>query len=118
MIKYDISKDEIVLHLEDSKYIMGYTIVGGYDENNGDVKISRSILPDGFFTEFVSTKYVYYKNTNEVIYNKNFKDNAKSIEDADYQPPKESVPKEDYKKLESEVEELKRMLQELLSKKG
>ncbi len=118
MIKYDIGKDEIVLHLKDNKYIMGYTIVGGYEENNGDVKVSRSILPDGFFVDFVSNKYAYYKNTNEVIYNKSFEDNSKSVEGIEYQPPEEFVPKEDYKKLESEVEELKRMLQELLSKKG
>ncbi|WAX23313.1 hypothetical protein VL10_ORF122 [Staphylococcus phage vB_SauM_VL10] len=116
--KFDIQSDELVLLMENGKYIVGYTIHGGYNEEQGDVKIKRDILPDGFFSDFAPDKYLYYKKTNEVIVNKNYEPPSKSIEDEDYQPPKEYVPKEDYDKLESKVDKLERMLQQLLAQKG
>lgn len=130
VIKYDIAPDELVLFLEDKKYITGYVKIGGYDtENPNHVKINREILPAYFFDDFMSTKYLYYSYPEEVIPNKNFVP-PKSSEDDDYgdyveamsqnRPyvPKETVPKEDYDELKERMDRLEAMMKQLLSQKG
>ncbi|WBF81270.1 hypothetical protein FMLHJGGC_00219 [Staphylococcus phage BSwM-KMM1] len=41
VVKYDIGEDELVLHLRYGKYITGFTVYGGYSEENGQVKVKR-----------------------------------------------------------------------------
>ncbi|BCK59800.1 hypothetical protein [Staphylococcus phage vB_SauH_DELF3] len=97
---------------------MIYTIEDGQEENNADVKLKRPISPRGVFPNFVCSKYAYGPNTGEVIYKQSFEDNQPRLEDIEYIPLGEFVAKGDEKKLDREVEELKRMLQELLCQRG
>lgn len=123
VVRYDINSDEIVLHLRDGKYITGYTTLGGYDANLGQVKIKRKILPAYFFDNFSSERYLYYAKPEEVIENKNYIPTRDY--DEDETPPQATVPKEQYDSLKEELELMKqqqdammKMLQQLLSQKG
>lgn len=123
-VKYDIGRDEIVLHLREGKYITGFTTVGGYDEELGQVKVNREILPAYFFDNFAYERYLYYSKPEEVIENKNYI--PPQINDEDEQESQQiTVPKEQYDSLKEELELMKqqqeammKMLQKLLGQKG
>lgn len=127
-IKYDINHDELVLLLQDSKYIVGYVKQGGYDTENPDhVKVDRDILPPYFFDDFIATKYLFYSNPNEVIENKNFippkldEDEEGYVEETNQNKSyksEETVPKEEYDALKDRMDRLEEMLQQLLAQKG
>uniref|UniRef100_A0AAU6MX88 Tail fiber protein n=1 Tax=Staphylococcus phage 184DA TaxID=3110532 RepID=A0AAU6MX88_9CAUD len=124
VVKYDIGRDEIVLHLREGKYITGFTTVGGYDEELGQVKVNREILPAYFFDNFAYERYLYYSKPEEVIENKNYI--PPQINDEDEQESQQiTVPKEQYDSLKEELELMKqqqeammKMLQKLLGQKG
>lgn len=120
---YDIANDEIALLIKDGKYITGYTTVGGYDPEFGQVKIKREILPAYFFEEFVPNKYLYYSKPEEVIENKNYV--PPQTKNSDEESQQNTVPKEQYDSLKEELELMKKqqeammeMLQQLLGQKG
>lgn len=123
-VKYDIGRDEIVLHLREGKYITGFTTVGGYDEELRQVKVNREILPAYFFDNFAYERYLYYSKPEEVIENKNYI--PPQINDEDEQESQQiTVPKEQYDSLKEELELMKqqqeammKMLQKLLGQKG
>lgn len=123
-VKYDIGSNEIVLHLREGKYITGFTTVGGYDEELGQVKVNREILPAYFFDNFSYERYLYYSKPEEVIENKNYI--PPQINDEDEQESQQiTVPKEQYDSLKEELELMRKqqeammeMLQQLLSQKG
>lgn len=122
-VRYDIGSNEIVLHLREGKYITGFTTVGGYDKELGQVKVNREILPAYFFDNFAYERYLYYNKPEEVIENKNYvPPQSNSVEDEVQQ---NTVPKEQYDSLKEELELMKQqqeammeMLQQLLGQKG
>lgn len=122
-VRHDISSNDIVLHLREGKYITGFTTVGGYDEELGQVKVNREILPAYFFDNFAYERYLYYNKPEEVIENKNYvPPQSNSVEDEVQQ---NTVPKEQYDSLKEELELMKqkqeammKMLQQLLGQKG
>lgn len=123
VVKYDIGRDEIVLHLREGKYITGFTVVGGYDKELGQVKVNREILPAYFFENFSSERYLYYKKPEEVIENKNYV--PPQINNSDEESQQNTVPKEQYDSLKEELELMRqqqeammKMLQQLLGQKG
>lgn len=118
--KFDIGRDELVLHLREGKYITGYTTAGAYDEDLGQVKINREILPAYFFDNFAPEKYLYYKKPEEVIENKNYTPpNYNSVENGtDSTIAEETVSKEEYDKLKEEMDEIKKLLEQLINQKG
>lgn len=123
VIKYDIGSNEIVLHLREGKYITGFTTVGGYDKEIGQVKVNREILPAYFFDNFAYERYLYYNRPEEVIENKDYvppQNNSFEVESQ-----QNTVPKEQYDNLKEELELMKKqqeammkMLQQLLGQKG
>lgn len=122
-VRYDIRSNEIVLHLREGKYITGFTTVGGYDKELGQVKVNREILPAYFFDNFAYERYLYYNKPEEVIENKNYvPPQSNSVEEEAQQ---NTVPKEQYDSLREELEHMKKqqedmmeMLQKLLGQKG
>ena len=121
--KFDIGRDELVLHLREGKYITGYTTAGAYDEDLGQVKINREILPAYFFDNFAPEKYLYYKKPEEVIENKNYV--PPQINNGDEESQQDTIPKEQYDSLKAELEIMRqqqeammKMLQQLLGQKG
>lgn len=121
--KFDIDRDELVLHLREGKYITGYTTVGAYDEDLGQVKINREILPAYFFDNFAYERYLYYSKPEEVIENKNYV--PPQINNGDEESQQNTVPKEQYDSLKAELELMRqqqeammKMLQQLLGQKG
>ncbi|ARM69397.1 hypothetical protein [Staphylococcus phage Stab22] len=119
---FDIGRDEIVLHLRDGKYITGFTTAGAYDDDFGQIKINREILPAYFFDNFAYERYLYYSKPEEVIENKNYvPPQNNSVEEAQ----QNTVPKEQYDSLKEELELMKKqqedmmkMIQQLLGQKG
>ena len=119
VVRHDIGKDEVALHLRDGKYITGYTTVGGYDNDSGQVKVKREILPPYFFDEFSSDKYLYYEKPEEVIVNKDFVSPVYSDEgEVIPEVKEETVSKEEYDKLKAEMDEIRRLLEQLMKQKG
>ena len=121
--QFDIDRDEIVLHLRDGKYITGFTTAGAYDEDFGQVKVNREILPAYFFENFALDRYLYYKKPEEVIENKNYV--PPQINNSDEESQQNTVPKEQYDSLKEELELMRqqqeammKMLQQLLGQKG
>lgn len=122
-VKYDIGSNEIVLHLREGKYITGFTTVGGYDKELGQVKVNREILPAYFFDNFAYERYLYYSKPEEVIENKNYVPPQNNEYEEESQQI--TVPKEQYDSLKEELERMKQqqetmmeMLQKLLGQKG
>lgn len=122
-VRHDISSNDIVLHLREGKYITGFTTVGGYDEELGQVKVNREILPAYFFDNFAYERYLYYSKPEEVIENKNYE--PPKINDDEGESQQNTVPKEQYDSLKEELELMKqkqeammKMLQQLLGQKG
>lgn len=119
---FDIGRDEIVLHLRDGKYITGFTTAGAYDDDFGQIKINREILPAYFFDNFAYERYLYYSKPEEVIENKNYvPPQNNSVEEAQ----QNTVPKEQYDSLKEELElmrkqqeDMMKMIQQLLGQKG
>lgn len=121
VVKYDIGSNEIVLHLREGKYITGFTTVGGYDKDLGQVKVNREILPAYFFDNFSSERYLYYAKPEEVIEDKDYisSDNTEGNEESGTIPPKEDmVSREEYDKLKAEMDEMRKMLEQLMKQKG
>lgn len=120
VVKYDIGSDEIVLHLRDKKYITGYTIYGGYDEDLGQIKVSREILPPYFFDNFSLDRYLYYDKPQEVIENKDYVPNYDEMESGTFTEveKEETVSREDYDKLKAEMDGIKKLLEQLMKQKG
>lgn len=121
VVKYDIGSNEIALHLREGKYITGYTTVGGYDKDLGQVKVNREILPAYFFDNFSSERYLYYAKPEEVIEDKDYisSDNTEGNEEAGTTPPEEGmVSREEYDKLKAEMDEMRKMLEQLMKQKG
>ncbi len=121
VVKYDIGSNEIVLHLREGKYITGFTTVGGYDKDLGQIKVNREILPAYFFDNFSSEKYLYYAKPEEVIEDKDYisSDNTEGNEETGTTPPKEAmVSREEYDKLKAEMDEMRKMLEQLMKQKG
>lgn len=122
-VRYDIGSNEIVLHLREGKYITGFTTVGGYDKELGQVKVNREILPAYFFDNFAYERYLYYNKPEEVIENKNYVPPQSNSVEGEVQ--QNTVPKEQYDSLKEELELMKQqqeammeMLQQLLGQKG
>lgn len=122
-VRHDISSNDIVLHLREGKYITGFTTVGGYDEELGQIKVNREILPAYFFDNFSYERYLYYSKPEEVIENKNYE--PPKINNGEGEPQQNTVPKEQYDSLKEELELMKqkqeammKMLQQLLGQKG
>ncbi len=121
VVKYDIGSNEIALHLREGKYITGFTTVGGYDEDLGQVKVNREILPAYFFDNFSSERYLYYAKPEEVIEDKDYisSDNTEGNEETGTTPPEEDkVSREEYDKLKAEMDEMRKMLEQLMKQKG
>lgn len=121
VVKYDISSNEIALHLREGKYITGFTTVGGYDKDLGQVKVNREILPAYFFDNFSSERYLYYAKPEEVIEDKDYisSDNTEGNEETGTTPPQEGmVSREEYDKLKAEMDEMRKMLEQLMKQKG
>lgn len=121
VVKYDIGSNEIALHLREGKYITGFTTVGGYDKDLGQVKVNREILPAYFFDNFSSERYLYYAKPEEVIEDKDYisSDNTEGNEESGTIPPKEDmVSREEYDKLKAEMDEMRKMLEQLMKQKG
>lgn len=121
VVKYDIGSNEIVLHLREGKYITGFTTVGGYDKDLGQVKVNREILPAYFFDNFSSERYLYYAKPEEVIEDKDYisSDNTEGNEETGTTPPQEDmVSREEYDKLKAEMDEMRKMLEQLMKQKG
>lgn len=121
VVKYDIGSNEIALHLREGKYITGFTTVGGYDKDLGQVKVNREILPAYFFDNFSSERYLYYAKPEEVIEDKDYisSDNTEGNEETGTIPPKEDkVSREEYDKLKAEMDEMRKMLEQLMKQKG
>ena len=121
VVKYDIGSNEIALHLREGKYITGFTTVGGYDKDLGQVKVNREILPAYFFDNFSSERYLYYAKPEEVIEDKDYisSDNTEGNEESCTIPPKEDmVSREEYDKLKAEMDEMRKMLEQLMKQKG
>lgn len=121
VVKYDIGSNEIALHLREGKYITGYTTVGGYDKDLGQVKVNREILPAYFFDNFSSERYLYYAKPEEVIEDKDYisSDNTEGNEETGTTPPEEDkVSREEYDKLKAEMDEMRKMLEQLMKQKG
>ena len=121
--QFDIGRDEIVLHLRDGKYITGFTTVGAYDTDFGQIKVNREILPAYFFDNFAYERYLYYSKPEEVIENKNYV--PPQINNGDEESQQDTVPKEQYDSLKAELEIMRqqqeammKMLQQLLGQKG
>lgn len=121
VVKYDIGRDEIVLHLREGKYITGFTTVGGYDKDLGQVKVNREILPAYFFDNFSAERYLYYAQPEEVIEDKNYIPPSNNTEDEELgniPPAEETVSKEEYDKLKAEMDEIRTLLEQLMKQKG
>lgn len=121
VVKYDIGSNEIALHLREGKYITGFTTVGGYDKDLGQVKVNREILPAYFFDNFSSERYLYYAKPEEVIEDKDYisSDNTEGNEETGTTPPEEDkVSREEYDKLKAEMDEMRKMLEQLMKQKG
>lgn len=116
VVKYDISSDEIVLHLKDKKYITGYTTYGGYDEDLGQTKVNKEILPPYFFDNFSLDRYLYYDKPQEVIENKDYVPHYEEMESVTSieVEKEETVSKEDYDKLKAEMDEMRKLLEQLM----
>ncbi|BDA82299.1 hypothetical protein [Staphylococcus phage vB_SsapH-Golestan-105-M] len=121
-VRYDIGSNEIVLHLREGKYITGFTTVGGYDKELGQVKVNREILPAYFFDNFAYERYLYYSKPEEVIENKNYV--PPKINNGEGESQQNTVPKEQYDSLKEELELMKKqqedmmkMIQQLLGQK-
>lgn len=117
-IRYDIQRDEIVLHVKsDSDEISAYTIIGGYNTSK-DYKVSRSILPEDFFNNFAPGKFVYNKGDNKVEKNYSYvpiEDNNNRIDSDVVIPEKQdTVPKSEYDDLKRQFEEQQKQIEQIM----
>jgi len=117
-IRYDIKRDEIVLHVKsNSNEISAYTLIGGYDTSK-DFKVSKSILPEDFFNNFSSGKFVYNQEENKVEKNYSYvpvEDTNNRVDSDVVMPEKqETVPKEDYDELKRQFEEQQKQIEQIM----
>lgn len=117
-IRYDIQRDEIVLHVKsNSDEISAYTLIGGYNTSK-DYKVSRSILPEDFFNNFASGKFVYNKEDNKVEKNYSYvpiEDTNNRIDsDVVISEKQETVPKSEYDDLKRQFEEQQKQIEQIM----
>lgn len=113
--------DNITLSVDNNtNFILGYTTYGGLSEdsdaNNYYFENASTLLPDNFFEgEFTSYKYVLLKDPYEVRQNPEYEkikeqreeEERKKREEAEN---KDTVSREEYDSLKSELEEIKKLL--------
>ena len=113
--------NNIVLNVrDDSNVIAGYTTYGGYSENANSYYFenAKELLPDDFFTvEDFSDRFVLLQDPYEVRKNPDYEKIKEQKEEEgrkqrEKTPNEDTISREEYDSLKSELEELKRLIQQ------
>lgn len=106
----NMSKDGYLeIYVDNDRRITGYVTSGGRGEQG--ILIHNSILPYNFFDEFILGKFLYYRETEEVIEDYKFVPPSNDIEDYFED---DTVSKEEFDNLKGEFDSLKELLEKLL----
>lgn len=117
------NNDNITLSVDnETGYILGYTTYGGIaedsDNNSYYFEGARNLLPEDFFEGvFESYKYVLLKEPYEVRKNPDYEKIKEQKEEEERKqrektPNEDTISREEYDSLKSELEELKRLIQQ------
>lgn len=110
MEKVNTSKDGYLeIYVDNDRRITGYVTSGGRGEQG--ILIHKNVLPYNFFDEFILGKFLYYRETGEVIEDYKFVPPSNDIEEYF---ENETVSKEEFDNLKDEIDSLKELLKKLL----
>lgn len=100
------------IYVDGDRRITGYVTSGGRGKQG--ILIHNSVLPYNFFDEFILGKFLYYRETGEVIEDYNYKPSKEPEIEDEIQAP---VTQEEFERLKNELDEMKRLLEKLLGGK-
>ena len=100
------------IYVDDDRRITGYVTSGGRGKQG--ILIHNSVLPYNFFDEFILGKFLYYRETGEVIEDYNYNPSKEPEIEDEIQAP---VTQEEFERLKNELDEMKRLLEKLLGGK-